>query len=171
MNYLKIISYIFVAFYLVFTICKFYFLWEGYAFPIACSSNKLQNFWGKLFYLPIIISSVILIVSFLDKRYIVLKISILIVVILVNSVLYVVKDLTSQWYDIEILEDGKRIQVLHSSEIIKGKIEPLNYRVVEKTPFLKIFCWIELSQMSLPIQNGNFANLWVSYPIEINLND
>jgi hypothetical protein len=171
-NYLKIISYIFVVFYLVFTICKFYFWWEGYTFPIAFHSNRLQNFCGKLFYLPIVISLVILTFNLFDKKYIALKMSILIVILLLNLALYITKELTSQWYDIGKFEDGTNSQILHSSEIINERIEPLNYRVVKKTKLFSVFCWVELSEIASPISNENYSsNTWISYPIEINLDD
>ena len=171
MSYLKTTSYIFVLFYLVFTLCQFYYWWEGYTFPIAFYSNRLQNFWGRLFYLPIAISSFILIGNLFDKKYISLKISALMVILLVNLGLYFTKELTSQWYDIGNFQDGTKSQILHSTKIIKEKLEPLNHRLVKKTKFLNILCWIELKEANLPISNGNFTNTWISYPIEINLND
>lgn len=162
----KGVIYIFVVLYFVLILLKMYCWWTGTTFPITLINNSLLKIYDKVSYLPFITCSLVLIYSISNKKQTLFKISILIFLIISNSILYMNGDFTNQWYDLDsftVKDKGSFIRQIYDSDLENRQPRIQRFRIVQKSNFLYLFSIVKNADTT---SSPHINRIWIGTPLK-----
>ena len=165
-SFLKGILHIFIIVYFILILVKMYCWWEGIIFPITFSSNRLLKIYDKISYLPIIISSLVLVYSISNEKQKLIKITGLIFLILSNFIIYMEGDFTNQWYDSDsftINGKGVLVRQIYDSDIENTQPRNRNFRIVEKEDILSLLSIVKNADTT---SAPHINQIWLGTPLK-----